>query len=57
MDQTTASADAADSDEISLLDLPLSMAEYWRTLLLVPVAAGVLALAISFLIPRLLVEV
>ena len=47
-----ASATAADrDDEISLLDLTLVLAENWRTLVLVPLAVGLLALGISFLIP------
>jgi tyrosine-protein kinase Etk/Wzc len=40
-----------DNDEISLLDLALVLAENWRTLVFIPLAAGVLALGISFLIP------
>jgi tyrosine-protein kinase Etk/Wzc len=41
----------AESDEITLLDLALALAESWRTVLLVPLAAGIVALGISFLIP------
>ncbi|MCI0352234.1 MAG: Wzz/FepE/Etk N-terminal domain-containing protein [Acidobacteriales bacterium] len=51
MDETTAGVAAADGDEISLLDLALVMAETWRTLVFVPLTGGILALAISFLIP------
>ena len=50
MEEASASAAARD-DEISLLDLTLVLAENWRTLVLVPLAAGLLALGISFLIP------
>jgi len=39
-----------DDDEISLLDVALVLAENWRTLVLVPLGAGLLALGISFLI-------
>jgi uncharacterized protein involved in exopolysaccharide biosynthesis len=38
-------------DEISLLDVALVLAENWKTLVFVPLAAGVVALGISFLIP------
>lgn len=41
---------APDDDEISLLDLALVLAENWRTLVLVPLATGLVALGISFLI-------
>jgi uncharacterized protein involved in exopolysaccharide biosynthesis len=40
-----------DDDEISLLDIALVLAENWKTLVFVPLAAGLVALGISFLIP------
>jgi uncharacterized protein involved in exopolysaccharide biosynthesis len=40
-----------DDDEISLLDVALVLAENWRTLVFVPLGAGLLALGICFLIP------
>jgi uncharacterized protein involved in exopolysaccharide biosynthesis len=40
-----------DADEVSLLDLALVLAENLRILIVVPLAAGVAALGISFLIP------
>ena len=49
MEDATASSR---NDEISLLDLALVMAENWRTLVFLPLAAGLLALGIGFLIPR-----
>jgi uncharacterized protein involved in exopolysaccharide biosynthesis len=42
---------AQDDDEISLLDIALVLAENWKTLVVVPLAAGLIALGISFLIP------
>jgi len=42
---------ARDNDEISLLDIALVFAENWKTVLFVPLAAGLVALGISFLIP------
>ena len=51
MEDTPAAPGTQDDDEISLLDLALVLAENWRTLVFVPLAAGLLALGISFLIP------
>lgn len=51
MDGTKVGVVASDTDEISLLDLALVLAERWRTVVFVPLMAGILALAISFLIP------
>ena len=46
------SATAADrDDEISVLDLALVLAQNWRTLVFLPLAAGLIALGISYLIP------
>jgi uncharacterized protein involved in exopolysaccharide biosynthesis len=42
---------AGRDDEISLLDLALVLAESWRTLVFLPLAAGLIALGISFLLP------
>jgi uncharacterized protein involved in exopolysaccharide biosynthesis len=42
---------AADSGKISVLDLVLVIAENWRTLVIVPPLAGLLALLISFAFP------
>jgi len=42
---------AQDDDEISLLDIALFLAENWKTLVIVPLAAGLVALGISYLIP------
>jgi len=51
VEDTPAAPGTQDDDEISLLDLALVLAENWRTLVFVPLAAGLLALGISFLIP------
>jgi uncharacterized protein involved in exopolysaccharide biosynthesis len=40
-----------EDDEISLLDLALVLAENWKLLVLAPLAAGLVALGVSFLIP------
>ena len=47
--QETGATAAAPDDEISLLDLALVLAESWRTLVFLPLAAGLVALGISFL--------
>jgi uncharacterized protein involved in exopolysaccharide biosynthesis len=49
--ETPVAPETPDDDEISLLDVALVLAENWRTLVLVPLAAGLIALGISFLIP------
>lgn len=51
MDEAKAALTQTQSDEISLLDLALVLAENWRALVFLPLAAGVIALGISFLIP------
>lgn len=51
MEESQAASATPDDDEISLLDVALVLAENWRTLVLVPLAAGLIALGISFLIP------
>jgi len=51
MEETSATVAGQDDDEISLLDLALVLAENWRTLVFVPLGAGLLALGISFAIP------
>jgi len=51
MEEASAAPAAPDDDEISLLDLALVLAENWRTLVFVTLAAGLVALGISFLIP------
>lgn len=50
MEETRAAAVDQDDDEISLLDIALVLAENWKTLVFVPLAAGLVALGISFLI-------
>jgi uncharacterized protein involved in exopolysaccharide biosynthesis len=40
-----------DDDEISLLDLALVLAENWKLLIFGPLAAGLVALGVSFIIP------
>ena len=42
---------ARDGAEISLLDIALVLAEKWKSLVFVPLAAGLLALGVSFLVP------
>lgn len=49
MEETNASGAPRD-DEVSLLDVALVLAENWRTLVFVPLAAGLVALGIGFLI-------
>jgi len=51
MDEAKAAYTEQDSDEFSLLDLALVLAENLRVLILVPLAAGLAALGISYLIP------
>lgn len=51
MEEARAAHAEQDSDEINLLDLALVLAENWRTLVFAPLAAGLVALGISFLIP------
>jgi len=51
VEESQAATATPDDDEISLLDVALVLAENWRTLVLVPLGAGLLALGISFLIP------
>ena len=41
-----------DNDEISLLDLPLTVAENLRRLIIGPIAAGLIALGASSLLPK-----
>lgn len=43
-------AEGPDRDEISFMDLALVLAEQWRLLVVLPLAAGLIALGISFLI-------
>jgi uncharacterized protein involved in exopolysaccharide biosynthesis len=50
VEESQAAPARPDDDEISLLDVALVLAENWRTLVLVPLGAGLLALGISFLI-------
>ena len=45
-------ASGDDDDGIDLLDLALPLAEHWKLLVLGPVVAGLLALGITFLIPK-----
>jgi tyrosine-protein kinase Etk/Wzc len=40
-----------DADDITLLDLLLIFAENWRTILLLPISAGIAALGFTFLLP------
>src|SRR4051794_30399356 len=51
MDDAKPTAPATESDEMSLLHLALVLAENWRTLVLPPLVAGLVAFGISFLIP------
>ena len=41
-----------DNDEISLLDLALTVAENLRLLIIGPIAAGLIALGVSSLLPK-----
>ena len=41
-----------DNDEISLLDLALTVAENLRLLIIGPIAAGLVALGVSSLVPK-----
>jgi hypothetical protein len=41
-----------DSDEISLLDLALTVAENLRLLIIGPIAAGLVALGVSSFLPK-----
>lgn len=50
MDDANAAPISPDGDEIGLLDLALVLAENLRTLILVPLAAGLVVLGIGFLI-------
>jgi tyrosine-protein kinase Etk/Wzc len=50
-DPMSDSAPLEESDEISLLDVALVLAENWKLLIFGPVAAGLAALGISFVIP------
>ena len=45
-------ASGDDDDGIDLLDLALPLAEHWKLLVLGPVVAGMLALGITFMIPK-----
>jgi uncharacterized protein involved in exopolysaccharide biosynthesis len=49
--ETPATPLEQDNDEISFLDIALVLAENWKTLVFVPLAAGLVALGYSFLIP------
>lgn len=51
MEERPTVAAARDDDEISLLDIALVLVENWKTLVFVPLGAGLVALGISFLIP------
>lgn len=51
MDEAKSAIRETESDEISLLDLALVLAENWRTLVFAPLGAGLVALGITFLIP------
>src|SRR5687768_6954199 len=51
MEEAKAALPETQSDEINVLDLALVLAENWRTLVLLPLAAGLAALGIGFLIP------
>jgi tyrosine-protein kinase Etk/Wzc len=50
MDEAKVAPPYAEFEETNLLDNALVLAENWRTLVFTPLAAGVIALAISFLI-------
>jgi uncharacterized protein involved in exopolysaccharide biosynthesis len=50
-DPMSDSAPLEEDDEISLLDLALVLAENWKLLIFGPLAAGLVALGVSFLIP------
>lgn len=49
-DQSSAAQSTVEDDEISLLDLALVLAEHLKLLIFVPLAAGLVALGIGFLI-------
>ena len=49
--ETPATPLEQDNDEISFLDIALVLAENWKALVFVPLAAGLVALGYSFLIP------
>jgi uncharacterized protein involved in exopolysaccharide biosynthesis len=51
MEEAKAAPGTDETDEISLLDIALVFAENWRVLVILPLAAGLVALGISFLIP------
>src|SRR5256885_12017932 len=51
MNETKTALSEAGDDEINLLDLALIVAEKWRALVFIPLAAGVLALGFGYLIP------
>lgn len=50
--EQTGIASGDDDEGIDLLDLALPLAEHWKLLVLGPVVAGLLALGITFLIPK-----
>src|SRR2546421_64892 len=50
MNETKTPLSEAGDDEINLLDLALIVAEKWRPLVFIPLAAGVLALGFGYLI-------
>lgn len=47
-----AEPDAAEDEGIDLLDLALPLAEHWKLLVVGPIVAGLLALGITFLVPK-----
>jgi uncharacterized protein involved in exopolysaccharide biosynthesis len=51
MEETGTAPPITDDHEISLLDLSLVLTEHFRLLVLIPIAAGLVALGISFLFP------
>jgi uncharacterized protein involved in exopolysaccharide biosynthesis len=51
VEENQASTATQDDDEISLLDIALVLAENWKPLVVTPLAVGLIALGISFLIP------
>ena len=50
--EQTGIASGDDDEGIDLLDLALPLAEHWKLLVLGPVVAGLMALGITFLIPK-----
>jgi len=51
MEQAKPAPSVDEMDEMSLLDLALVLAENWRALIAIPVAAGLIALGIAFVVP------